>query len=124
MPKSARSSAKYCSQRCRKTPTVHSPGALLWNGWKTRRKAIGLPCGERKTPSVADLVLRDGLDCHICGAPIDYTIRWNDRAALTVDHVIPVSDPRSFHAMENLKLAHRSCNLWRSDRIHNDWREA
>jgi 5-methylcytosine-specific restriction endonuclease McrA len=39
---------------------------------------------------------------------------------LSVDHLIPVADPRSFHALENLKLAHRRCNTLRSNHVYNE----
>jgi 5-methylcytosine-specific restriction endonuclease McrA len=116
----AHASAKVCSEKCKRVRDRAKPGVYMWHNWKQRRRAKGLPVGERLTPSVADIVQRDGLDCHICLQPIDYTLEWKDWSALTVDHLIPVSDARSFHALENLKLAHRGCNLLRSDHIYND----
>lgn len=71
-------------------------------------------------PSVGDIVQRDGLECHICLEMIDYTLPWKDGDALSVDHLIPVSDLRSFHGLENLKLAHRRCNILRSNHVYND----
>lgn len=120
MPLFAHASAKFCSERCRRRTDTPPPGALLWRTWKQRRRTKGLPEGERSTPSVADLVQRDGLACHICGEQIDYTLAWKDPASLTVDHLIPVSDVRSFHGLDNLKLAHRRCNVLRGEHIYND----
>jgi len=120
VPHFASARAKFCSERCRRAAARPVPGVAMWHNWKTRRKTIGLPPGPRVTPSVADLVQRDGLDCHICLATIDHTLEWKDGGALTVDHLIPVSDPRSFHALGNLKLAHRRCNVVRGNGIYND----
>jgi 5-methylcytosine-specific restriction endonuclease McrA len=116
----AKSRAKRCSDRCKAAATHTKPGVWMGHTWKQRRRAKGLPYGARITPSVGDIVQRDGLDCHICLEPIDYTLPWQDGASLTVDHLIPVSDIRSFHGLENLKLAHRRCNLNRSDSLYND----
>ena len=120
MPRAYHASRKFCSERCSRKAGRAKPGVWMWHNWKARRKAKGLPAGDRQTPSVADIVQRDGLDCHICGAPIDYTLTWKDPGALSVDHLIPVSDIRSFHGLDNLKLAHRRCNLVRSDHLYND----
>ena len=120
VPHMAHASAKYCSERCKKTRYPPKPGTVMWNSWQTRRKALHLPAGPKQAPSVADLIQRDGLDCHICGTPIDYTLNWSDPAALSVDHLIPVSDRRSFHGLGNLKLAHRRCNANRSNHIYNE----
>lgn len=120
VPRAASARAKYCSERCKRNSGRPGPGVQLWHSWKSRRKAKGLPYGPRMTPSVADLVQRDGLDCHVCLESIDYTLSAFDPASLTVDHLIPVADPRSFHALGNLKLAHLRCNVARGDSLHND----
>lgn len=123
VPHFAHARAKYCSEHCKREarPAYRSkPGVSLWHNWKTRRKALKLPVGKRETPSVADLVQRDGLDCHICLSPIDYTLHGHHDDALSVDHLIPVSDIRSSHELENLKLAHRRCNRNRNNHLYNE----
>lgn len=55
---------------------------------------------------------RDGWKCHLCGLPVHPTGRGKGSA--TIDHVIPVSKGGS-NALENLRLAHSSCNFKRGN---------
>lgn len=61
---------------------------------------------------------RDGWICQLCLAPVDPLLPTNDRFAATLDHIecrswslVPDDRP------ENLRLAHRSCNSARRDRV-------
>tara|TARA_R110002020_G_scaffold335482_1_gene550616 strand:- start:83 stop:304 length:222 start_codon:yes stop_codon:yes gene_type:complete len=49
-------------------------------------------------------------DCHICGKPIDYTIKWPDPMSFEADHVEPISKG-GLDALANKKAAHRHPNL-------------
>lgn len=56
---------------------------------------------------------RDGYTCWLCGKPIDITrTRSTDPLAATVDHVLPKSKGGK-RTLDNLRLAHRSCNAAR-----------
>lgn len=70
----------------------------------------------RESISIAGIVARDGSDCHICGVPIDFSVRVPAAKAPTMDHLIPQGTWRGAHVMDNLKLAHFACNSIRSDR--------
>ena len=80
-------------------------------------------CGECRTVhgrewrvAIPRIIKRDGLDCGVCGNEIDQTIAWPDPHSLSVDHIMPRSLGGS-HDLENLRLAHLSCNVKRSNRI-------
>ena len=73
--------------------------------------------------TVAALYERDGGVCHLCGEPCDiedYMIEGTTFIAgesyPSVDHVKPLSRG-GLHSWNNVKLAHRSCNRKKSDRL-------
>lgn len=47
--------------------------------------------------------------CAICGADIDYTLRYPDPGSFVVDHIVPV-----YHGggdeLDNKQAAHNTCN--------------
>jgi 5-methylcytosine-specific restriction endonuclease McrA len=57
------------------------------------------------------------LPCAICHQPIDYTLRHPDRMALTVDHIVPLS--QGGHGLDptNWQPAHHACNAGRGRRV-------
>jgi 5-methylcytosine-specific restriction endonuclease McrA len=63
------------------------------------------------------LIERDGLDCKLCGEPIDPTLpRWRDDDGLQVDHRHPLSKGGT-NALDNLQLAHWRCNKEKGARL-------
>ncbi|GAB2736449.1 HNH endonuclease [Nocardioides pakistanensis] len=58
---------------------------------------------------------RDRLPCHLCGLPIDYSLRSPDPGSFEADHVTPHSLGGA-DVLANLRPAHRSCNRDRSNR--------
>lgn len=55
--------------------------------------------------------------CALCGKMVDKTLKYPHPMCATVDHIIPVSKGGHPSDMDNLQLAHFSCNLHKSDRI-------
>ena len=55
--------------------------------------------------------------CHICGQPIDYTLKpSSDPNSWEPDHVIPVSQaPELELDLNNIKASHMQCNRARGD---------
>lgn len=47
--------------------------------------------------------------CHICGQPIDYTLRFPDQQCYVVDHVVPIAAGGP-DTLANKRAAHRACN--------------
>ncbi len=55
--------------------------------------------------------------CALCGKPVDFSLKWPDPMSATIDHIIPVSKGGSPDAIENMQLAHLSCNRVKGDAI-------
>ena len=54
--------------------------------------------------------------CGICGMPVDKTLKSPHPMSATVDHIIPVAKGGHPSDINNLQLAHRSCNRAKSDK--------
>ena len=57
-----------------------------------------------------------GMDCHLCGMPIDYSLPAGHPMSFEVDELVPVSrggDPLDF---ANVAAAHRICNQRRGNK--------
>ena len=61
--------------------------------------------------------------CGICGKPIDKSIKAPDPLSPVVDHIVPISKGGHPSAMENLQLAHWTCNRQKSDKLLNNTQE-
>lgn len=57
--------------------------------------------------------------CAICGKPVDFTLKFPDPMSPTVDHIIPISKGGHPSDLQNLQLAHLSCNRGKSDKVIN-----
>lgn len=57
-----------------------------------------------------EIIRRDNDMCHICGEPVDPDATTYEPLARTFDHIIPLILGGS-HSMDNLKVAHRRCNV-------------
>lgn len=58
--------------------------------------------------------------CGICGRPVDMSLRYPDPMAKCIDHIIPVAKGGHPSDLENLQLAHWTCNRQKSDKIVAD----
>lgn len=63
------------------------------------------------------IILASQSVCGICGKPVDKSLKYPDPMSPTVDHIIPVSKNGDPTSLDNLQLAHRCCNLMKSDKI-------
>ena len=57
-----------------------------------------------------------GLPCHLCGLPIDYSRPAGDPMSFEVDEIVPVSLGGSPIDRANVAPAHRICNEKRGNR--------
>lgn len=57
--------------------------------------------------------------CHICGAPIDYTLPYHDPMSFVADHVVPLTRGGA-DALANKAPAHRDCNRTKGAREFAD----
>lgn len=55
--------------------------------------------------------------CGICGKPVDFTLRFPHPLSPTIDHIIPVAKGGHPSDIDNLQLAHWTCNRQKSDKL-------
>ncbi len=68
---------------------------------------------------VIEVYKRNGNICRICGYPMIFNLDLNDHSIFDpseIDHIIPLSKGGS-DDVENLGVAHRSCNRKKNNRI-------
>ena len=65
---------------------------------------------QGKQEAIEILIGRDGDYCFICKQS------FGKKEKRTIDHWIPLSKGGTWD-IENLRLAHKSCNLWKGDRV-------
>lgn len=58
--------------------------------------------------------------CGICGKPVDKKLRYPHPMSPCIDHIIPIARGGHPSAIENLQLAHWSCNRQKSDKMSID----
>ena len=63
----------------------------------------------RVTMTPREIWERDGGRCGICRKKIDIQIKWPDRRALAIDHIVPLSKGGE-DTPENLQATHAACN--------------
>lgn len=67
---------------------------------------------ESRKEKVSQIIKRDGYLCYICKKD------FGKKEKPTIDHWIPLSKGGTWD-IENLRLAHKQCNIWKGDRIPN-----
>lgn len=55
--------------------------------------------------------------CGICGKPVDFAQKYPAPLSPCIDHIIPVSRGGHPSDIENLQLAHWTCNRQKSDKM-------
>lgn len=55
--------------------------------------------------------------CGICGKPVDFSYKYPHPLSPCVDHIIPVAKGGHPSDLENLQLAHWTCNRQKSDKL-------
>lgn len=58
--------------------------------------------------------------CGICGHPVDFNLKVPHPMSATIDHIIPVAKNGHPSDIDNLQLAHWTCNRQKSDKIFKD----
>ena len=62
--------------------------------------------------------------CGICGKPVDKSLRYPHPLSPCIDHIIPVAKGGHPSDVDNLQLAHWTCNRQKSDKILKRHRKA
>lgn len=83
-------------------------GRAIRNENKARRR---MSTAERLR-MVIRLLGQDGLDCKLCGEPLD----TENPADITIDHKVPIVHGGAHHR-SNFQLAHHTCNAEKSDAL-------
>lgn len=91
----------YCSDKCR-------------HKHNNRKKDHRIPKDKMvsKDITLAKLYKRDNGMCWVCGGICDYNASINSDEYPSIDHIVAVSQGGE-HSWENVRLAHRGCNLKR-----------
>ena len=55
--------------------------------------------------------------CGICGKPVDKSLKPGDPMAPVIDHIVPVNKHGHPSDIDNLQLAHWTCNRQKSDKL-------
>ena len=55
--------------------------------------------------------------CGICGQPVDFTLRYPHPLSPCIDHIIPIAKGGHPSDIDNLQLAHWTCNRQKSDKV-------
>lgn len=56
--------------------------------------------------------------CGICGKPVDMSLKYPHPMSKTIDHIIPIAKGGHPSDLDNLQLAHWTCNRQKSDKIN------
>lgn len=55
--------------------------------------------------------------CGICGRPVDFKLKYPDPLSPCIDHIIPVAKGGHPSDIDNMQLAHWTCNRQKGDKI-------
>lgn len=62
--------------------------------------------------------------CGICGKPVDKSLRYPHPLSPCVDHIVPIAKGGHPSDLDNLQLAHWTCNRQKSDKLLKRHRKA
>lgn len=65
-------------------------------------------------------LLKSNNVCGICGKPIDMSLKAPHPLSACIDHIIPVSKGGHPSDIDNLQLAHWTCNRQKSDKLFKE----
>lgn len=55
--------------------------------------------------------------CGICGKPVDFSLKYPHPLSPCIDHIIPIAKGGHPSDIDNLQLAHWTCNRQKSDKL-------
>ena len=55
--------------------------------------------------------------CGICGREVNFRLKWPHPMSACIDHIIPVAKGGHPSDINNMQLAHMSCNRQKSDKL-------
>lgn len=69
------------------------------------------------------IILKTQNICGICGKPVDTRLKHPHPLSPVIDHIIPINKGGHPSDIDNLQLAHWTCNREKSDKLFNQARE-
>ena len=57
--------------------------------------------------------------CGICGNPVDFSLHYPSPLSPCIDHIVPINKGGHPSDIDNLQLAHWTCNRQKSDKLVN-----
>ena len=112
-----------------KTPLKKGTSSCLFLLYKNLKEELKLVRADRTGPHRVAFeknkkrILKTQNVCGICGKPVDMKLKYPHPLSAVIDHVVPVSKGGHPSAIENLQLAHWSCNREKSDKLFNKVQE-
>lgn len=58
--------------------------------------------------------------CGICGKPVDFSLKYPHPLSACIDHIIPIAKGGHPSDIDNLQLAHWTCNRQKSDKMFSN----
>lgn len=55
--------------------------------------------------------------CGICGRPVDFELKYPHPLSACIDHIIPIARGGHPSDLDNLQLAHWTCNRQKADKL-------
>lgn len=55
--------------------------------------------------------------CGICGKPVDFSLKYPHPLSACIDHIIPIAKGGHPSDIDNMQLAHWTCNRQKSDKL-------
>lgn len=65
-------------------------------------------------------ILKTATHCGICGQLVNKKLKYPNPMCAVIDHVVPLAKGGHPSLIENLQLAHMSCNRIKSDKLFAD----
>lgn len=69
------------------------------------------------------ILLKTRNTCGICGKPVNVRLKAPDPLSPVADHIIPINKGGHPSSIDNLQLAHWTCNRLKSDKLFNNVKE-
>lgn len=121
----SRPSPRFCNDDCRKkwfssaftgNNSPHWQGGVNPNYYSAKRRAK-----MREGDAISHLEVFELANwiCGICKEPIDKALRFPDKMAATLEHVIPLSKGGT-HTWDNVDAAHAICNFRKSNKLPSE----